>query len=322
MKRTGMFVLFSAACLIHGAATAQNATNNDSACQAAFDASPASKTCEIGLSPGRAANVCSGVAKCGEGSYHMFFDLSIAETKQLVDCSGTVTPMGKAPASCLTPEQKSALEAEKAKRVSEVDAEKSACNDAWGKSSAAKSCTARVDRSEYGGGTCAITAQCQPGSKENSLNRVSIQTMTKLENCAGKLQDLACGVTNETAYEAQRRESEERRLWLQSQATQTQAQYETHDAMCLAAWKASSAQATCVTTELMTRHDGNMCGIHAQCAYGERLVSGAMSNLEVTESGAWVPSQKEKRDNVLSVSEDDLRKLVNCEGTLKVGSCD
>jgi hypothetical protein len=318
MERHWIYVSLFAVSLICGAATAQETKSDEGVCQDAYDVSPASKACDAavdvnkpGNSQGKRSGTCSGTAKCGEGAYHLLNQLSVDDTRHLVACNGKVTLVRDAAASCLTQEQQDALRAEKAAAAAQLEADKSSCNEAWKESSSSTSCTARVDSS--GNGICSVNGQCQPENQESVLQALSIEQTKALANCNGKLQVGECKPGKAGWVNFQH---------FQAKATAAQSLYESHDAACLAAWNASSAHATCTTVEFIKRDDGSMCRIHAQCGSGAGPVSVEWGNMEFTESGGLKISTPEKRESFMTISEEDVKKLTNCSGYLKVGPCD
>lgn len=81
-----------------------------------------------------------------------------------------------------------------------------------------------------------------------------------------------------------------------------------HDPGCRSRWDKSSAAKTCITLEFIVK-TGDSCRIYARCvrpAYD--IGAGVMSTQASPLRANWYLS--------------DIEKLVNCDGRLKVGTCD
>lgn len=84
-----------------------------------------------------------------------------------------------------------------------------------------------------------------------------------------------------------------------------------HDPKCLAEWEKSSAHTTCTTHEYFVQRDGK-CKFKGRCVRLERNVEGT----RLTTTGA--PSDTYSDYWYLQ----DVSKLVNCDGRMKVDTCD
>jgi len=86
---------------------------------------------------------------------------------------------------------------------------------------------------------------------------------------------------------------------------------------CKAAWKASSAYQTC-SPGWGTKAFGDKCGIYVHCKKpdGSQVANGTYSP-QYNQTGKDIIGS----DYSLFYTLDELRKLNNCNGKLKVGSC-
>jgi len=84
---------------------------------------------------------------------------------------------------------------------------------------------------------------------------------------------------------------------------------EAHDPQCLSAWELSTAKKSCSGLDWIERKDSE-CRLHVQCATGTAVYN------EGDKSLRTLPKAQQGDFQL-----DDVKKLSNCSGSLKVGSC-
>ncbi|MBN7138499.1 hypothetical protein A7A76_05080 [Lysobacter enzymogenes] len=183
------------------------------------------------------------------------------------------------------------------------------CQEAWKQSSASKSCTSFMQKLKDG--SCGGRTECQPKNYPTYPAGLSLEKTRQLVNCDGELKynEADCPSSSKHTTEA-------------IMASYQPTQYATHDPACMAAWEASSAKQTCITLEYITRSSAGLCTIQTQCSYGPGYVVRDAANMVKTGPNSYALGTPPPRKSKMTVSEADAKKLSNCDGYLKIGSCD
>ncbi|WP_266157744.1 hypothetical protein [Dyella silvatica] len=189
------------------------------------------------------------------------------------------------------------------------------CQAAWQQSPASQSCESVMQN--FGERGCGGKTRCKSG---NSLihiisypMRLTVENVKKLVNCDGELRFDGNDCSTTTKYSTMSTHDDVKNRPLP--------QYDTHHEACSAAWSESSAQKTCVTVDYVARADEDKCKIHAQCSYGPGYVERDAANMVQTSPGSFALAGGGPRRSTVTVTEDDAKKLSNCDGYLKVGPC-